>query len=141
MYEQLRDVWQELTAPGAPFEVHQVEAHGVPVRAYASAPSSLRDVWLSSAGHGEKEHLVYEDERWTFDDAHRDVISIASWLLERGVGPRRSRRDRNAQLPRVDARLLGDDLDRGDLRGHERVVDRTRTRIRTHRRRPEGPDL
>jgi long-chain acyl-CoA synthetase len=85
MYEQLRDVWQELTATGAPFEVHQVEAHGVPVRAYASAPPTLRDVWLSSAGHADKEHLVYEDERWTFSDAHRDVASIASWLTERGV--------------------------------------------------------
>ncbi|MBW2399281.1 MAG: acyl--CoA ligase [Deltaproteobacteria bacterium] len=87
MYEQLREVWQELTAPGALFEVHQVVTHGVPVRAYASAPSSLREVWLGSAGHDDKEYLVYQDERWTFSKAHRDVTSIASWLVERGIGP------------------------------------------------------
>ena len=80
MYDQLREVWQELTAPGAPFEVREVVTHGVPVRAYASAPPSLREVWLGSAGHDDKEHLVYEDERWTFSEAHRDVMSIASWL-------------------------------------------------------------
>ena len=46
MYEELREVWQELTAPGAPFEVTEVEVRGVKLRAYAGAPrvDTPRDV-------------------------------------------------------------------------------------------------
>ncbi len=87
MYEQLREVWNEMTAPGAPFEVEEIRVRGVGLRAYKNAPATLRDVWLGSAVHGDKDYLVYEDERWTFTDAHRDVASIAAWLVDRGVAP------------------------------------------------------
>ena len=49
MYEELRQIWKELTAPGAPFAVTEVEVQGIPLRAYAGAPPSLREVWLGSA--------------------------------------------------------------------------------------------
>ena len=51
MYEQLREVWNQLTAPGGPFEVTELEVRGIPVRAYATAPPSLRDLWLGSRAH------------------------------------------------------------------------------------------
>jgi len=87
MYRQLREVWDELTAPGAPFAVTEVEFQGVPIRSYANAPPSLREVWLASAAFADRDYLVYDDERWTYADAHRDVASIANWLKARGVGP------------------------------------------------------
>ena len=87
MYEQLREVWGELTAPGAPFEVKEALVRGVRIRTYANAPASLRDVWIASAAHGEKDYLVYENERWTYAEAHRQVARIASWLVAHGVRP------------------------------------------------------
>ena len=87
MYEELREVWQELTAPGAPFEVHQVEVNGVSVRAYKSVPPSLREIWLGSAGHGDADYLVYGDERWTYAEAHREVNAVAGWLSAHGIVP------------------------------------------------------
>ncbi|MGI9591533.1 MAG: class I adenylate-forming enzyme family protein, partial [Myxococcota bacterium] len=87
MYQELEQVWQELTAPGAPFEVTEVEIRGVRLRAYAGAPPSLREIWLGSAAHGDADYLVYRDERWSYTDAHRDVASVARWLLAQGVGP------------------------------------------------------
>ena len=87
MYEELQQVWQELTAPGAPFEVTEVEVRGVRLRAYAGAPPSLREIWLGSAAHGDADYLVYRDERWSYADAHRDVASVARWLMAQGVGP------------------------------------------------------
>jgi long-chain acyl-CoA synthetase len=87
MYAQLREVWNEMTAPGAPFEVTEIDVRGVRIKTYASGPSNLRDVWLASAAHADKDHLVYEDERWTFAEAHRDVAAIAAWLVEQGVVP------------------------------------------------------
>ena len=51
MYDELRTAWQELTAPGAPFEVGEVEVRGVWMRAFMHAPPSLRDLWLGSRSH------------------------------------------------------------------------------------------
>jgi len=87
MYDELRQVWGELTAPGAPFEVEEVEVRGVRIKTYVTAPASLREVWLGSAAHGEKDYLVYEDERWTYAEAHRQVARIANWLIANGVAP------------------------------------------------------
>ncbi len=87
MYDQLREVWAELTAPGAPFEVTDVEVRGVTLKTYATAPPSLRELWLSSNQFAERDYLVYEDERWTYAEAHRDVASVASWLYAQGVRP------------------------------------------------------
>ena len=87
MYEQLKEVWNELIAPGGPFEVTQVEVGGLPLKAYATAPPSLRELWLGSAAHGEKDYLVYADERLSYADAHRVVGAAAGWLHEHGVRP------------------------------------------------------
>ena len=87
MYEQLKQVWNELTGPGAPFEVTEVMVRGIPLRAFATAPPSLRHVWEGSAAHGSRDYLVYQDERWSYADAHRQVAAIGAWLADRGVGP------------------------------------------------------
>ncbi len=87
MYAQLKEVWEEMTAPGAPFEIKRVNVRGVDMNAFASVPNSLRDIWLMSAGHSDKDYLVYEDERWSYADAHAEVGAIAAWLVEQGVAP------------------------------------------------------
>jgi len=87
MYDELRAVWQELTAPGAPFEVTELEIRGVRLRAYAGAPPDLRALWGASAAHADADYLVYQDERWSYADAHREVASVARWLTEHDVGP------------------------------------------------------
>ncbi len=86
MYDQLREVRNELTAPGAPFEIIEVEVRGQRIRTYANAPSSLRDVWLASAAFADRDYLVYHDERLSYAEAHRQAASIACWLRSQGVG-------------------------------------------------------
>jgi long-chain acyl-CoA synthetase len=91
MFEQLREVTAQLTAPGAPFEIHQVEVNGISVRAYAGAAPTLRHVWEASAAFGDADFLVYEDERLTYAEAHAAVRRLAGVLAERygvGVGDR-----------------------------------------------------
>ncbi|MCB2086295.1 MAG: hypothetical protein KDE07_07580, partial [Sphingomonadaceae bacterium] len=51
MYQELKEVWRELTAPGAQFEVTEVPVRGTMIKAYKQAPPSLREVWLASAAH------------------------------------------------------------------------------------------
>ncbi len=87
MYDELKKVWSEFTGPGGPFEVETVEVGGCLLKAYKAAPASLREVWLGSAGHGDKDYLVYNEDRWTFTRAHDEVGAAAAWLAEKGVGP------------------------------------------------------
>ncbi len=86
MYDELRQVWGEMTAPGAPFEVEEVVVRGVRIKSYVKAPQSLREVWLASAAHGDRDYLVYQDERWTYSEAHQQVARLANWLVANGVG-------------------------------------------------------
>jgi len=87
MYDELKQARAELTAPGAPFEVVQVEVRGIRIKTYANAPGSLRDIWIGSAAHGDLEYLVYADERLTYTESHRQVAGLANWLIGQGVEP------------------------------------------------------
>jgi len=86
MYEQLREIWNELISEGQ-FEITEVEVRGNRIKTYAAAPPSLREVWLASAAWGDRDYLVYHDERITYAEAHEQVASIANWLIARGVAP------------------------------------------------------
>lgn len=85
MYDIYEETWQELTAPGAPFEVERIEVRGSLMPAYKNAPSSLRDFWLSTAVFGQREYLIYEEERLTYEEVHLRVSSVARWLADQGV--------------------------------------------------------
>ena len=58
----------------------------MPIRSYKNAPKTVRDLWLSSAQFADREYLVYQDERMTYAEAHRQVGAIGAWLAARGVG-------------------------------------------------------
>lgn len=87
MYEELGQAWDELTAPGQLFEVEVLDVRGSPMRCYKHAPASLRDIWLGTAAYGDREYLIFQEERCTYAQAHEFVGSIANWLSMQGVGP------------------------------------------------------
>ncbi|MGH9085577.1 MAG: class I adenylate-forming enzyme family protein [Acidimicrobiales bacterium] len=77
-----------VTAPGERYEVETVTVDGVEVQAFRHAPPSLRALFASARGRGEAVFLVYEDERWTFEEVMRHVDAMAALLVERyGVRP------------------------------------------------------
>ncbi|MBL8555634.1 MAG: acyl--CoA ligase [Phenylobacterium sp.] len=86
-YAELNKAWDELTGPGAPLEVVDVEVRGILVRAFKNAPPSVRALWLSSAQFADRDYLVFGDERITYGEAHKLVASVANWLLAQGVTP------------------------------------------------------
>lgn len=87
MYQELKSVWAELTSAGAPFEITEVEVQGAKIKTYVNAPPSLREIWLGSQLFADRDYLVYENDSWTYADAHREVASIATWLRDRSVNP------------------------------------------------------
>ncbi|HEX7459576.1 MAG TPA: AMP-binding protein, partial [Acidimicrobiales bacterium] len=82
------EVTAALTAPGGPFEMTEVSIRGIPTRTWTTAPASLRAVFELSALHGDKDFLVYEDERVTFAQNFRTVAALGHQLVDRfGVRP------------------------------------------------------
>lgn len=87
MYEQLKSAWDEYTSTGQIFEVNTVDIAGVPTRNFTHAPPSLREFWLGAAQHGEREYLIYQDERCTYNQAQQYTAALANWLQQQGVVP------------------------------------------------------
>ncbi len=72
-----------LTAPDAMFAMEERTIRGIPTRIYSSAPADLRAVLDLAGLHGDKDFLVYEDERWTFAEFRRAAAAIGQTLIER----------------------------------------------------------
>jgi long-chain acyl-CoA synthetase len=68
-----------LTAPGQPYELETIEVDGRSIRAFRHAPRSLRELFADN--RSDKPFIVYDDERWTFDEAYRDAARIAALLI------------------------------------------------------------
>jgi long-chain acyl-CoA synthetase len=82
------EVLATLTAPGGMFEMEERTIRGIPTRVYRSAPADLRAVLELSGLHGDKDFLVYEDERWSFAEHLRAAATVGNALIERfGVQP------------------------------------------------------
>ncbi len=82
-----REAWSNLTRSGAPYEWSVVDIGGNPTRAYNNAPATLRDVWRGAvAAFGDREYLVYGDERRTYAEVQDDVQALMNYLHGAGVG-------------------------------------------------------
>ena len=75
----------DLDAPGSPFHTTTEVIRGVPLKSFAAAPPHMRAVWEMTAGNGDKEYLVYEDERYTYAEVHAQVRKLAAHLVANGV--------------------------------------------------------
>jgi long-chain acyl-CoA synthetase len=81
----LEDATAQLCAPGQIFEIATASIRGIELRVWKNAPTTLRGVLDLSALHADKDFVVYEDERLTFDGHYRAVSAMAERLLEMGV--------------------------------------------------------
>ena len=85
MDRHYKEAWEELTAEGAPFSWSNIEIRNHMTRVYDSAPANLVDIWSMSVAHGEKDYLIYGDERISYEQAHVEVNCFASYLSDLGV--------------------------------------------------------
>ena len=82
---QLQDVSAQLTAPGAPFELEDIDVAGQKYRIYKNAPLTLAALIEQGRGFGAKEFIVWQDMRWTYDEFFRHVDVLAA-ALRRSYG-------------------------------------------------------
>ena len=80
------EILSEKTAPGELFETKLVtNEKGVTFTEYANFPDSIRNFFDFGLLHAEKDWLVYEDERYTYQDAFRKGAQVANALLASGI--------------------------------------------------------
>ena len=75
----------ELTSAGSVFELETVPVYGNPVRVFKNAPATLRDVWMSAGARGDIPYFHYDGHTVSYGEAHTQVVSVAAWLVSRGV--------------------------------------------------------
>ncbi len=74
-----------LTARGEPYALETQQIRGRPQKVFVNAPATLRDLYDASVS--DKDFLVFQDERLTFAETHRQADRIAHLLVTRfGVG-------------------------------------------------------
>ncbi|MCJ9429088.1 class I adenylate-forming enzyme family protein [Kordiimonas marina] len=67
-----------MTREGMPFATKQEEIGGITHTVFANQPPSLREAFMMFLGHGDKEFMVYGDDRITFTE----TVSRASMLAQ-----------------------------------------------------------
>ena len=88
MIEEFTQAWDELTAPGAQYGVTTIEVRGVPIRVFENALPSMRTVWELARGYGDRDYVVYEDERYTYAESDAIIRALAARLVDvHGVQP------------------------------------------------------
>jgi long-chain acyl-CoA synthetase len=70
----------QVIGPGQIFELVEGSIGGIDYRVFKNAPPTLQQVFAGARGV-ESTFLVYEDERWTFDQTMRHVDALASALV------------------------------------------------------------
>jgi long-chain acyl-CoA synthetase len=74
-----------LTAPGERLEIAEIPIRGILTKIWKNAPPTLRDVFLNAGGFPDREFLVYEDERATYEAFARATVTLARQLQADGV--------------------------------------------------------
>ncbi|HVZ68415.1 MAG TPA: class I adenylate-forming enzyme family protein [Rhizomicrobium sp.] len=74
-----------LTQPGSPLEMEEVVIRGIKTRVWKNAPPTIRHLLQIGRTHGNKEFLVYENDRATYESFTRAALAIADELTKQGV--------------------------------------------------------
>ncbi|THD77559.1 MAG: long-chain fatty acid--CoA ligase [Phenylobacterium sp.] len=74
-----------LTAPGQRFEVEEMVIRGVRTKVWKNAPPTLRDLFLAGRAFADREFLVLEDERATYEAFSRATLALAHQLQADGI--------------------------------------------------------
>ena len=74
-----------LTAKGQRFEIEEISIRGITTKVWKNAPPSLRDLFQNARTFPDREFLVYDGERATYEAFARATLALASQLQTDGV--------------------------------------------------------
>ena len=80
--EAFENAVAELTASGQPFALEDIVLDGIDYRCYRELPPNLGHYFAAMNRHGDREFLVYGDERYTFNQTYQHASALAAALVE-----------------------------------------------------------
>jgi len=78
----IQDAIDHIAATEEIYELEEREIRGVTYRTFKNGPKSLRDVHEMCLQHGDADFLVYDDERYSFNDVHGLTLKLAGMLVD-----------------------------------------------------------
>lgn len=81
----IADADAQMLAPGSMFETERTSINGIEMSVWKHAPANLRQILDLSLNHASRDFLVYEDQRFTFDEHYRHAATLAQRLIDVGV--------------------------------------------------------
>lgn len=82
----LSEIQAALCVQDGPFEIEAVNIRGVLTRTWKNQPANLAELAKTAQlSHPDRDFVVFEDERVTFDGWFRATATLAWFLIERGV--------------------------------------------------------
>ena len=76
-----------VTAPGEPFATEIRTVNDVDFVVFSNAPENLRELYRAGLQHGTTDFFIYEQERYTFQDAWDAAAAVANQLSAQGIQP------------------------------------------------------
>jgi len=81
----MADATAQMTAPGSMFETERTSVNDIEMTVWKHAPATLRQILDLSLAHASRDFLVYEGQRFTFDEHYRAASTLAERLIATGV--------------------------------------------------------
>lgn len=72
-----------LTAPGAPHELEEIDVGGVAMRAFRNGPRTLAALYRAAAAFGDRDCIVHEGSRFSYDAFFAHAGAWAAMLADR----------------------------------------------------------
>lgn len=73
---------EQLVRRGETFELVDCPEIGPGSKAFLNAPKTMRELFAPAYNHGQNEFLLYEGERWTFEQLLNASHAIGHWLVD-----------------------------------------------------------
>ena len=80
--QEFASAMAQLTGPGAPYELAGDADSGL---YYAQAPANLVEALSVARQHGDREFLIYQNERRSFNDLMNEADALAAALQAHGI--------------------------------------------------------
>jgi len=70
----------QLQAPGAAFEIEEIQVNGIGCRVFRRAPTTLKAVFAGAQQFSEREFIIYNDVRMSYGEAFAKAAALAATI-------------------------------------------------------------
>jgi len=77
-YEEINAI---LTRPGEMFEIEQINLDGQVIKSWKNTPPNMATILQRSLDYGDREFIIYRDERMTFAEHYAQAAALANRLV------------------------------------------------------------